>query len=127
MRRDLVASRHTAPTMTRSHTHTPSGKESILVPVLWGFVIGVLQAGSPLAVRWLDAATVYSLELALIAARLLVLGYTGHGLKDAWQPRRQYVADTRWWPRSAPPSTGRLDVADCVGVGDRAAVPPAGP
>ena len=121
--------------MTRAHTHTPSGKGSILVPVLWGLVIGVIQAGSPLAVRWLDAATVYALELVLIAAVyigfavadgrprviavetavaglfvvlattavtatawLLVLGYTGHGLKDAWQQRRQYVANTRWWP-----------------------------
>jgi hypothetical protein len=31
-------------------------------------------------------------------ACLLVLGYTGHGLKDAWQQRRQYVSNTRWWP-----------------------------
>ena len=121
--------------MTPAHTHTPSGKRSILVPVLWGLVIGVIQAGSPLAVRWLDAATVYALELVLIAAvyigfavadgrlrviavesaiaglfvvlaatsitataSLLVLGYTGHGLKDAWQQHRQYVANTRWWP-----------------------------
>jgi hypothetical protein len=29
---------------------------------------------------------------------LLVLGFTGHGLKDLWQERRQYVANTRWWP-----------------------------
>jgi hypothetical protein len=121
--------------MTPAHTHTPSGKRSILVPVLWGLVIGVIQAGSPLAVRWLDAATVYALELVLIAAVyigfavadgrprviavetavaglfavlattavtatawLLVLGYAGHGLKDAWQQHRQYVANTRWWP-----------------------------
>jgi hypothetical protein len=27
-----------------------------------------------------------------------VLGYAGHGLKDYWQERRQYVANTRWWP-----------------------------
>ena len=26
-----------------------------------------------------------------------VLGYAGHGLKDYWQERRQYVANTRWW------------------------------
>jgi hypothetical protein len=107
----------------------------MLIPVLWGLVVGVLQAGSPLAVRWLDHATVLALELVLIAAVyvgfavadgrsrviavesvvaglfvvlaatsitatawLLVLGYTGHGLKDAWQQRRQYVANTRWWP-----------------------------
>ena len=121
--------------MTGVHTHAPHSKRSILVPVLWGLVVGVVQAGSPLAARWLDAATVYALELALIAAVyigfavadgrprviavesavarvfvvlaattvtatawLLVLGYAGHGLKDAWQQRRQYVANTRWWP-----------------------------
>jgi hypothetical protein len=121
--------------MTPVHRHTGVGKRSILVPVLWGLVFGVMQAGSPLAVRWLDAATVYALELVLIAAIyigfavadgrprviavecavaglfvvlgaaavtatawLLVLGYTGHGLKDAWQQHRQYVANTRWWP-----------------------------
>jgi hypothetical protein len=37
-------------------------------PVLWGAVWGVLQAGSPLAFPWLDAATVYALGLATIAA-----------------------------------------------------------
>jgi hypothetical protein len=29
---------------------------------------------------------------------LLVLGLTGHGLKDLVQHRRQFVANTRWWP-----------------------------
>jgi hypothetical protein len=32
------------------------------------------------------------------SAWLLVLGYTGHGLKDFWQERSHYVANTRWWP-----------------------------
>ena len=32
------------------------------------------------------------------SAWLLVIGYAGHGLKDAWQEHRQYVANTRWWP-----------------------------
>jgi hypothetical protein len=32
------------------------------------------------------------------SAWLLVLGYTGHGLKDFWQERIHYVANTRWWP-----------------------------
>jgi hypothetical protein len=31
-------------------------------------------------------------------AWLLVLGFTGHGLKDLWRERRHYVANTRWWP-----------------------------
>jgi hypothetical protein len=29
---------------------------------------------------------------------LLVLGLAGHGVKDLWQHRRQFVANTRWWP-----------------------------
>jgi hypothetical protein len=29
---------------------------------------------------------------------LLVFGYAGHGVKDFWQERRQFVASTRWWP-----------------------------
>jgi hypothetical protein len=31
-------------------------------------------------------------------AWLLVLGFAGHGVKDLWQHRRHYVANTRWWP-----------------------------
>jgi hypothetical protein len=31
-------------------------------------------------------------------AWLLVLGLSGHGLKDLWQHRSHYVANTRWWP-----------------------------
>ena len=29
---------------------------------------------------------------------LLVLGLAGHGLKDLWQHRSHFVANTRWWP-----------------------------
>ena len=29
---------------------------------------------------------------------LLVIGLAGHGLKDWWQHRSHYVANTRWWP-----------------------------
>ena len=29
---------------------------------------------------------------------LIVLGLVGHGFKDLWQHRRQFVANTRWWP-----------------------------
>ena len=31
-------------------------------------------------------------------AWLLVAGLAGHGFKDLWQHRRQFVANTRWWP-----------------------------
>ena len=32
------------------------------------------------------------------SAWLLVIGFTGHGLKDFWQHRTQFVTGTRWWP-----------------------------
>jgi hypothetical protein len=31
-------------------------------------------------------------------AWLLVAGFIGHGVKDLWQHRTQFVANTRWWP-----------------------------
>ena len=104
-------------------------------PMLWGIAVGIMQAATPLAFWWLDSATVYALDLALIAAIyvgfavadgrlkilatetgvafgfvvisaaaitatpwLLVIGFVGHGLKDLWQHRTHFVANTRWWP-----------------------------
>ena len=32
------------------------------------------------------------------SAWLLVVGLAGHGVKDCWQHRSHYVANTRWWP-----------------------------
>jgi hypothetical protein len=32
------------------------------------------------------------------SAWLIVGGMAGHGLKDMWQHRTSYVANTRWWP-----------------------------
>jgi hypothetical protein len=37
-------------------------------PVIWGAVLGVFQAASPLAFWWLDPSTVYALGLVLIAS-----------------------------------------------------------
>jgi hypothetical protein len=104
-------------------------------PVAWGVVFGGVQAASPLALFWLDPATVYAFGLTLIAAVylgfavadgrrrvlavevgvaatfvliaaatvpmsawLMVPGLVAHGLKDLWQHRTQFVANTRWWP-----------------------------
>jgi len=104
-------------------------------PVLWGVVVGLLQAATPLFLWWLDTATVYALGLAVIASVyvgfavadgrwrvvavetgvatmfiivaaaaitgtpwLLVVGLAGHGVKDLWQHRTHFVANTRWWP-----------------------------
>jgi hypothetical protein len=36
--------------------------------MLWGIVVGALQAATPLVFWWLDSATVYALGLAAIAA-----------------------------------------------------------
>ncbi len=112
-----------------------AAKPAVRAAVIWGLVFGAIQAASPLAFWWLDAATVYALGLALIASIyigfavadgrptviavetsvatlfvivaaaavtaspwLLVLGLAGHGLKDLWQHRHKFVANTRWWP-----------------------------
>jgi hypothetical protein len=32
------------------------------------------------------------------SAWLIVAGLVGHGLKDLWQHRTGFVANTRWWP-----------------------------
>src|SRR4051794_22398828 len=114
-----------------SHVSHPISRRA----VIWGAVVGVLQAATPLALWWLPNATVYALGLAAIAAIyvgfavadgrpnviavettvamtfvliaavavtgtpwLLVLGLAGHGVKDAWQHRQQFVSTTRWWP-----------------------------
>ena len=49
-------------------TPTPRAGQSVRVPVLWGLAFGAIQAASPLALRWLDQATVQALLLAMIAA-----------------------------------------------------------
>jgi hypothetical protein len=52
---------------------------------------------------------------------LLVIGYAGHGIKDLWQHRHDFVRGTRWWPpfcaavdSSSPPSS-RRDRARAIG------------
>ena len=32
------------------------------------------------------------------SAWLIVIGFVGHGMKDLWQHRSHFVANTRWWP-----------------------------
>ena len=38
------------------------------VAIIWGVVVGLLQAASPLGFWWLDPATVYAFGLAVIAS-----------------------------------------------------------
>jgi hypothetical protein len=122
-------------TEERRRGATAGRSRDLRTPVAWGVAWGCLQAATPLAFFWLDAATVYALGLVLIAAVyigfgvadgrgkvlaveigvasvfvviaaagvtgsawLLVAGLAGHGLKDLWQHRTGFVANTRWWP-----------------------------
>jgi hypothetical protein len=94
-------------------------RAGLRAPVRWGLAIGVAQAATPLAFWWLDTATVYALGLAVVASvyigfavadgrRTVLVVESGvasmfliiaaDGLKDFWQHRRQFVANTRWWP-----------------------------
>ena len=52
------------------HDATTAQYRGLRAPVLWGVVVGVAQAATPLALWWLDTATVYALGLAVIAADL---------------------------------------------------------
>ncbi len=54
--------------MTAVELPIPPPRASLRAPILWGFVIGVIQAASPLGFAWLEPATVYALLLCFIAA-----------------------------------------------------------
>lgn len=72
---------------------------SLIAAVYIGFAVA---DGRPkVLVAEVVVASVFVLVAAVAVtatAWLLVIGYAGHGLKDYWQHRRQYVANTRWWP-----------------------------
>jgi hypothetical protein len=63
-------------------------KPLVRSPVIWGVVWGAIQAASPVAFWWLDAATVYALGLALIASI-----YIGFAVSDG-RPRVIAVEST---------------------------------
>ena len=44
-----------------------ASQPALRAPMLWGIVVGTLQAATPLAFWWLDSATVYALGLVVIA------------------------------------------------------------
>jgi hypothetical protein len=46
------------------------------------------------------------------SAWLLVVGFAGHGLKDAWQHRTRFVSGTRWWP----PFCAAVDLVVAVAI-----------
>ena len=56
---------------------------NIPAPVVWGIVLGAIQAASPLGFQWLDPATVYALALSLIAAIYIGSAWLTGGGKSA--------------------------------------------
>ena len=72
---------------------------ALIAAVYIGFAVA---DGRP---RVIAVETVVAAAFVVVAAAgvtgpawLLVLGFTGHGIKDLWQHRSHYVANTRWWP-----------------------------
>ena len=81
----------------------PATVQALLLSLIAAVYIGFAVAdGRPrvIAVESVVAGVFVVLAAAGVTATvwLLVAGYAGHGLKDAWQQRRQYVANTRSWP-----------------------------
>ena len=72
---------------------------SLIASIYIGFAVA---DGRPkvIAVEAAVAAAFFLIAAISVTATawLLVLGYAGHGLKDYWQHRRQFVVNTRWWP-----------------------------
>jgi hypothetical protein len=121
--------------MSRQAAAPIASQSATRAPMMWGIVVGLLQAATPPLFWWLNSATVYALGLMVIAAVyvgfavadgrphviavessvtfafvilaaaavtgspwLLVAGMVGHAVKDLWQHRTHFVANTRWWP-----------------------------
>jgi hypothetical protein len=85
--------------------------------VVRGVVVGLVQVASPLAFWWLDAvvASVFVVVAAIAVTGSvwwIVGGLVGHGLKDLWQHRTQFVGTTRWWP----PFCAVVDFVAAAGV-----------
>lgn len=77
--------------------------QALLLPAIAAVYVGFAVAdGRPrviVAEIAVAAAFVLIAAVSLVGpAWLLVVGYFGHGLKDLWQERHQFVANTRWWP-----------------------------
>jgi hypothetical protein len=72
---------------------------TLIAAVYIGFAVA---DGRPTIIAVETAVAAGFVLLAAVGATgpawLLVLGFIGHGLKDLWQHRRHYVANTRWWP-----------------------------
>jgi hypothetical protein len=81
----------------------PATVYALSIALIAAVYIGLAVAdGRP---RVIAAETVVAGGFVVVAAAgvtgpawLLVAGFIGHGVKDLWQHRSQFVAGTRWWP-----------------------------
>jgi hypothetical protein len=72
---------------------------AVIAPVYIGFAVAdgrwkVIAVESGVAMAFVVIATAGVTG----SAWLLAFGLAAHGVKDAWQQRRQFVSGTRWWP-----------------------------
>jgi hypothetical protein len=51
--------------MSATHIHA---RKTNLRPIVWGPLVGAIQAASPVALRWLEPVTLHALYIAFIAA-----------------------------------------------------------
>ena len=71
----------------------------LIASIYVGFAVA---DGRPRVIAWESAVAGAFVLVAAVAVTgspwLLVAGLAGHGLKDLWQHRSQFVSNTRWWP-----------------------------
>jgi hypothetical protein len=71
--------------------------------VIAGIYVGFAVADGRAKVIAVESSVTFAFVVVAAAAVtgspwLLVAGLAGHGLKDLWQHRTNFVANTRWWP-----------------------------
>jgi hypothetical protein len=71
----------------------------LIAAVYIGFAVADGR-GRVLAVETVVASVfvVVAAVAVTVSPWLVVAGLAGHGLKDYWQHRTRFVANTRWWP-----------------------------
>ena len=71
----------------------------VIASIYIGFAVG---DGRPVVIAVEVGVAACFIVLAAVAVTaspwLVVIGLAGHGIKDMWQHRTQFVANTRWWP-----------------------------
>ena len=73
---------------------------AVIAPIYIGLAVGGDGRRKVIAVETGVASGFIIIAAAAITGTpwLLVIGLAGHGLKDLWQHRTHFVANTRWWP-----------------------------